>query len=102
MRVADYPGEAKSKYEIWQVLGWPYETSVAMAHIVFSGMFDQLADMTIITHHLGAMIPYFEGRVGPLWDQLGTRTSGRGLQRHPRCNESKGAPTHRLFPPVLQ
>jgi predicted TIM-barrel fold metal-dependent hydrolase len=74
-RVADYPGEAKSKYEIWQVLGWPYETSVAMARIVFSGMFDQLADMTIITHHLGAMIPYFEGRVGPLWDQLGTRTS---------------------------
>ena len=37
-RVADYPGETKSKYEIWQVLGWPYETSVAMARIVFSGM----------------------------------------------------------------
>ena len=32
-RVADYPGEAKSKYEIWQVLGWPYETSVAMARL---------------------------------------------------------------------
>jgi predicted TIM-barrel fold metal-dependent hydrolase len=31
--------------------------------------------MTIITHHLGAMIPYLEGRVGPLWDQLGARTS---------------------------
>ena len=25
--------------------------------------------------HLGAMIPYFAGRVGPLWDQLGSRTS---------------------------
>jgi predicted TIM-barrel fold metal-dependent hydrolase len=74
-RVADYPGEAKSKYEIWQVLGWPYETSVAMARIVFSGMLDRLPEMKIITHHLGAMIPYFEGRVGPLWDQLGTRTS---------------------------
>ena len=73
--MADYPGEAKSKYEIWQVLGWPYETSVAMARIVFSGMFDRLPEMMIITHHLGAMIPYFEGRVGPLWDQLGTRTS---------------------------
>src|SRR5215469_14062150 len=33
-RAADYPSEAKSKYEIWQVLGWPYETSVAMARIV--------------------------------------------------------------------
>jgi uncharacterized protein len=74
-RVADYPGEANSKYEIWQVLGWPYETSVAMARMVFSGMFDRLPEMKIITHHLGAMIPYFEGRVGPLWDQLGTRTS---------------------------
>jgi uncharacterized protein len=74
-RVADYPGEPKSKYEIWQVLGWPYETSVAMARMVFSGMLDRLPEMRIITHHLGAMIPYFEGRVGPLWDQLGTRTS---------------------------
>jgi len=74
-RTADYPSEAKSKYEIWQVLGWPYETSVAMARLVFSGMFDRLPELKIITHHLGAMIPYFEGRVGPLWDQLGTRTS---------------------------
>jgi len=71
----DYPGESKSKYEIWQVLGWPYETSVAMARIVFSGLLDRLPEMKIVTHHLGAMIPYFEGRVGPLWDQLGTRTS---------------------------
>ncbi len=74
-RVADYPGEAASKYEIWQVLGWPYETSVAMARMVFSGLFDRLPELRIVTHHLGAMIPYFEGRVGPLWDQLGSRTS---------------------------
>ena len=73
-RHADYPDETRSKYEIWQVLGWPYETSVAMARIVFSGLFDRLPGLTIVTHHLGAMIPYFEGRVGPLWDQLGTRT----------------------------
>src|SRR5258708_23361501 len=46
-----------------------------MARIVFSGMLDKLPEMAIITHHLGAMVPYFEGRVGPLWDQLGTRTS---------------------------
>jgi aminocarboxymuconate-semialdehyde decarboxylase len=72
---ADYPGETKSKYEIWQVFGWPYETSAAMARLVFSGMFDRLPNLRLITHHLGAMVPYFEGRVGPLWDQLGSRTS---------------------------
>ena len=37
-RRADYADEPKSKYEIWQVLGWPFETSVAMARIVFSGL----------------------------------------------------------------
>ena len=73
--VADYAGEKKSHYEIWWTLGWPYETSVAMAHMVFGGLFDRHPQFKLITHHMGGMIPYFEGRVGPGWDQLGTRTS---------------------------
>jgi predicted TIM-barrel fold metal-dependent hydrolase len=71
----DYKSETKSHYEIWWTFGWPYETSVAMAHLVFAGLFDRLPSVKIITHHLGGMIPYFEGRVGPGWDQLGSRTS---------------------------
>jgi predicted TIM-barrel fold metal-dependent hydrolase len=75
--IADYPTENRSLYEIWWTLGWPYESSVAMARLVFSGIFDRYPDLKIITHHMGGMIPYFEGRVGPGWDQLGTRTSDR-------------------------
>jgi predicted TIM-barrel fold metal-dependent hydrolase len=71
----DYKGEPKSHFEIWFIFGWPYETSVAMAHLVFSGLFDRHPNIKIITHHMGGMIPYFEGRVGPGWDLLGTRTS---------------------------
>ena len=71
----DYKGETKSHYEIWWTFGWPYETSAAMAHLVFSGLFDRHPNIKIITHHMGGMIPYFEGRVGPGWDQLGARTS---------------------------
>jgi len=73
--VPDYKSEPKSHYEIWWTFGWPYESSVAMAHMVFSGLFDKHPNLKIITHHLGAMIPYFEGRLGPGWDQLGSRTS---------------------------
>jgi predicted TIM-barrel fold metal-dependent hydrolase len=73
--MADYKSEPKSHYEIWWTFGWPYETSVAMAHLVFAGLFDKHPNIKIITHHMGAMIPYLEGRVGPGWDQLGTRTS---------------------------
>jgi len=87
---ADYQREKRSHYEIWWTLGWPYETSVAMAHIVFEGLFDRYPQLKIITHHMGGMIPYFEGRVGPGWDQLGARTSDvdysallRQLKRRP-------------------
>jgi aminocarboxymuconate-semialdehyde decarboxylase len=71
----DYPGEPKSKYEIWQVLGWPFETSVAMARMVFSGLLQRLPKLRIITHHCGGMIPYFAGRAETLWAQLGSRSS---------------------------
>lgn len=71
----DYKSERKSHYEIWWTFGWPYESSVAMAHLVFAGLFDKHPNLKIITHHMGGMIPYSEGRIGPGWDQLGTRTS---------------------------
>ncbi|MEW6666001.1 MAG: amidohydrolase family protein [Thermodesulfobacteriota bacterium] len=74
--VADYKTEEKSKYEIWWALGWPYETSVAMVRIVFAGYFDLWPNLKIITHHMGAMIPYNEGRLGPGYDVLGVRSPG--------------------------
>ncbi len=72
---SDYKTEDKSKYEIWWTFGWPYETSVTMARLVFGYYFDEFPKLKIITHHLGGMVPYFAGRVGPGWDQLGARTS---------------------------
>ncbi len=72
---ADYPGESKSKYEIWWTFGWPYETSAAMQRLVFSRLFERLPSIKIVAHHLGAMIPYFEGRIGYGLDQFGARTS---------------------------
>jgi uncharacterized protein len=71
----DYLDEKQSLYEIWWTFGWPYETSVAMARLVFSRTLDRYPNLKIIAHHLGAMVPYFEGRVGPGWDQIGKRTS---------------------------
>ena len=72
---ADYAGESKSQYEIWQVLGWPFESSVAMARMVFSGLFDRLPNLRMITHHCGGMIPFFAGRAETLWAQLGSRSA---------------------------
>jgi aminocarboxymuconate-semialdehyde decarboxylase len=73
--MADYRTETKSKYEICSVIGWPFETGAALARLVFSGIMDRFPDLKVISHHLGGIIPYFEGRVGHSWDQLGSRTS---------------------------
>jgi predicted TIM-barrel fold metal-dependent hydrolase len=72
--MSDYKAEPKSRFEMWWCFGWPYDTSVAMARLVFAGMFDRHPDLKIITHHLGGMIPYFDGRVGAGLDVLGSRT----------------------------
>jgi uncharacterized protein len=65
----DYPAESRSKYGIWWSLGWPYETSVCMARLVYSGLFDRYPGLRVITHHAGAMVPHFAGRLAsPLED----------------------------------
>jgi predicted TIM-barrel fold metal-dependent hydrolase len=74
-KMTDYASEAGSKFEIWWLFGWPYETSAAMARMVFSGFFDRWPNLKIITHHMGAMVPYLEARVGLGMDQLGSRTA---------------------------
>jgi aminocarboxymuconate-semialdehyde decarboxylase len=64
---ADYRGEDHSKYWIWQVFGWPYETTAAMTRLVFDGLFDRHPDIKIITHHAGAMAPAFEARIDAIY-----------------------------------
>jgi aminocarboxymuconate-semialdehyde decarboxylase len=73
--LTDYLSEKKSRFEMWWCFGWPYDTSVAMVRLVFAGLFDRYPDLKIVTHHLGGMIPYYDGRIGPGLQVLGARTS---------------------------
>ncbi len=60
---ADYAGEKISKYLVYTNFGWPYETSVAMARLAFSGILDKHPNLKILTHHAGGMVPFFARRV---------------------------------------
>lgn len=60
---ADYPREPRSRYGIWWSLGWPYETSVCMARLVYSGTLQRFSQVHFLCHHAGAMIPHFAGRL---------------------------------------
>jgi aminocarboxymuconate-semialdehyde decarboxylase len=84
---ADYASEQASEDEIWFTFGWPYETSACMTRLIYSGLFDELPDVKIITHHMGGMIPYFAGRIGLGFRQIffgaPDRNPGAAALKHP-------------------
>jgi uncharacterized protein len=60
---SDYASEKASENEIWFSFGWPYETTACMTRLIYSGIFDELPALKIVTHHMGGMIPYFAGKI---------------------------------------
>jgi predicted TIM-barrel fold metal-dependent hydrolase len=60
---ADYAGEKMSEDEIWFSFGWPYETTACMTRLIYSGIFDELPNLKIVSHHMGGMIPYFPAKI---------------------------------------
>jgi predicted TIM-barrel fold metal-dependent hydrolase len=77
----DYTTEDRSKYELWWVFGWPYDTAIFMSRLIFSGVLDRHPGLRILTHHAGGMVPHFAGRIGPGLDQLGARTPDEDLTK---------------------
>jgi predicted TIM-barrel fold metal-dependent hydrolase len=72
VKTPDYPEEKISKYQIWAMFGWPYETTAAMTRLIFSGVLNRYPSLKIITHHCGAMVPYFAERIDSACDMAET------------------------------
>jgi aminocarboxymuconate-semialdehyde decarboxylase len=69
---SDYRTENESEYRIFSVFGWPYETTIAMARLVFSGVLEKYPNLKFITHHCGAMVPFFRERIIGSYERLFT------------------------------
>ena len=59
----DYRSEDHSRYWIFSMFGWPYETTAAMTRLVFGGVLEKYPNLKIITHHCGGMVPFFAPRM---------------------------------------
>ena len=78
--LADYADEKTSLYQVWQQMGWPYDTTAAMYRIVFSGVFERHPSIRIITHHHGGFVPYYQGGMRGSWaasEEEGTQLSDK-------------------------
>lgn len=47
---------------LYKMLGWPFDTSMALARLVFSGVLDRHRHVEVVSHHLGGTLPYLVGR----------------------------------------
>ena len=82
----DWASEKVSYHQLFSIFGWPYDTTAAMARLVFAGIFEKLPAIKFITHHLGGMVPYFSDRAVAHWNNGLQRLGAEhfpGLTRHP-------------------
>ena len=55
--------EWDSEYMLHKILGWPFDTSLALGRLVFGGVMDRYPDLKVIPHHMASMIPHFVNRL---------------------------------------
>jgi aminocarboxymuconate-semialdehyde decarboxylase len=84
--VPDFQSEDQSYNQIFSIFGWPYDTTAAMTRLVFAGIFEKFPKIKIITHHGGAMVPYFAERIEVHYNNGLERLGADhfpGLTKHP-------------------
>ena len=55
--------EYEDQYDLAHVFGWPFETTLTLPRLIFSGILEKYPELKIVAHHLGGMIPFFSGRI---------------------------------------
>jgi len=62
-QLADWHDYDNSHTWIYKMLAWPFDTNIALARLIFSGVLDRHENIEIVSHHLGGSFPYQIGRI---------------------------------------
>lgn len=89
--IPDYAAEKGSRYLMWQALGWPCDTAIALSRLILSGYLERLPGLTLVGHHGGGMVPHFSGRLGRQLEVWG-----------PKLDPDLAATLPKLTKPVLE
>jgi len=68
-------------YFLYNLLGFPFDTAVAAAHLMFSGVLDRCPRLSVCLPHAGGALPYLIGRMD------------RGHKIHPDCQGARRRPS---------
>ena len=60
-------GQRLNEHYLYNSLGQPAETTIALSHLIFSGVFDRFAGLKVIAAHGGGYLPTYIGRSDHAW-----------------------------------
>ncbi|MFC1874429.1 amidohydrolase family protein [Chloroflexota bacterium] len=55
-------------YDLSHNFGWPFETTLSLSRLVFSGIMERYPTLKVVGHHLGGGIPFWWGRTNESYD----------------------------------
>ena len=61
--------ERLDQYYLTNLLGNPFESAIAAAHIIFGGVLDRFPKLTIVLPHAGGAFPWLVGRLHRGWEK---------------------------------
>ena len=64
------------------MLGWPFDTSQAVWRLIMGGVLDRYPTLKIVTHHMGAMFPYFARRIEDRFNRIRGDKPGRDFSEY--------------------
>lgn len=59
----DFPTETEARYGLYGGAGWPHDTTITMARLVYAGYLERWPDLKMIVHHSGGNVPMLAGRL---------------------------------------
>lgn len=69
-------------YRIMHIFGWPFDTTVSVARLIFSGTLDKYPSLKVVTHHLGAGLSFFTGRMNTTYNMYFSDKLKRSLPEY--------------------
>jgi aminocarboxymuconate-semialdehyde decarboxylase len=68
------------RFYLGNLLGNPFESAIAAAHLIFGGVLDRFPKLEVVLPHAGGAFPWLAGRLRRGWE---SRDDLRGLSRDP-------------------
>jgi len=67
-------------YYLTNLLGNPFESAIAAAHLIFGGVLDRFPRLTVVLPHAGGAFPWLVGRLNRGWEK---RADLKNIRRAP-------------------